>query len=468
MRVGVPPRRPPAAGLPPAGRRVQGARARERRRVPLRPALSGRAVRAGGVLSGGRRRVAVVGGGIAGLTAGYYLSRTHDVVLFEKSGRLGGNAYSHRLPDGTVVDIAVAAFGKAGYKNFYALLGELDIPTVLGRKSYISCHDLDSKTGLYLTLSARGALSQGLDLVNPANLQSLANLFLGLRRAQRRRASGALKGVTLGRLLQELPEFSGDTKVIFLSALCLLSSMAASEVLDSPAEFFLNKLKTHHDMLSPKALYSVRCVRDGTRRYVNALAARFRKDVVFHARIKTVGRGSSGAVLVMEDGSRQVFDAVVFACNPDQALALLAAPTPLETELLGAWRYKDGRVVVHRDLSSFPPRPLIEAYTFLYTMRDGVMDTSVNGATWHLPHVPDDCEYISAQHPNYPIRRDLIDLDTVLRTPMFDFRSLATVPRLAELNEQGQSYYCGSYFGFGLHEDAVTSAKAVAAKFGCV
>ena len=244
--------------------------------------------------------------------------------------------------------------------------------------------------------------------------------------------------------------------------------MRAAEVLASPAEFFLDKLRTHHDMLSPKALYSVRCVRDDTRRYVNALAARYRRNVVLNARIRTVERGAPGAVLVMEDGSRRDFDAVVFACNPDQALALLATPTPLETELLGAWRYKDGRVVVHRDLTSFPPRGLIEAYTFLYTMRDGVMDTSVNGATWHSPHAPKDCEYISAQHPNYPIRADLIELDTVLRTPMFDFRSVATLPRLPELNEQGQSYYCGSYFGFGLHEDAVTSAKAVAEKFGCV
>ena len=405
---------------------------------------------------------------MAGLTAGYYLCRQNEVFLFERSGRLGGNAYSHKLPDGNVLDIAVAAFGKAGYKNFYELLAELDIPTELGRKSYISCHDLDTKTGLYLTLSARGALSQGLDLVNTSNIQSLTNLFLGLRRAQRRRAAGALKGVTLGRCLAELPEFTGDAKIIFLSALCLLSSMRAAEVLASPAEFFLDKLRTHHDMLSPKALYSVRCVRDGTRRYVNALAARYRRNVVLNARIRTVERGAPGAVLVMEDGSRRDFDAVVFACNPDQALALLATPTPLETELLGAWRYKDGRVVVHRDLTSFPPRGLIEAYTFLYTMRDGVMDTSVNGATWHSPHAPKDCEYISAQHPNYPIRADLIELDTVLRTPMFDFRSVATLPRLPELNEQGQSYYCGSYFGFGLHEDAVTSAKAVAEKFGCV
>ena len=366
-----------------------------------------------------------------------------------------------------MLDVAVAAFGKAGYKNFYALLAELDIPTELCHNSYLSFHNLDSKEGLYLTLSARGALYQGLKLFRPANLQSLAQLFVGLQRAQHRLAAGSYKGVTLGRCLAELPEFSGDAKIMFLSALCLLSSMEVRELLDSPAEFFFNKLKTHHDVISPKAVYSVRCVRDGTRRYVNALAARYRKNIRLNARVGTVERGDAGVVLAMEDGSRERFDAAVFACNPDQALALLAVPTPLERELLGAWRYKDGRVVVHRDHGSFPPRPLIEAYTFLYTMRDGRMETSVNGALWHEPQAPRDCEYISAQHPNYPIREDLIDLDTTLRTPLFDFGSVATIPRLPELNKAGPAFYCGSYFGYGLHEDAVTSAKAVAARFGC-
>ena len=415
-----------------------------------------------------RRRVAIIGGGIAGLTTGYYAGRRHDVVLFEKSGRIGGNAYSHRTAGGETLDIAVAAFGKAGYKNFYALLAELDIPTELSANSYLSFHNLDTKEGLYLTLSARGALFQGIELFRPANLKSLAKLFIGLQRAQHRLASGSLKGVTLGRCLEELPEFSGDAKVVLLSALCLLSSMQVHELLSSPAEFFLNKLKTHHDVISPKAVYSVRCVRDGTRRYVNALAARFRKDIRFNARIKTVERGEAGATLVMEDGSRESFDFVVFACNPDQALALLAAASPLEKELLGAWRYKEGRVVVHRDHSAFPPRALIEAYTFLYTLRDGRMETSVNGALWHEPQASKDCDYISAQHPNYEIKKELIELETRLRTPLFDFDSVATIPRLPELNEQGRAFFCGSYFGYGLHEDAVTSAKAVAARLGCV
>lgn len=411
-------------------------------------------------MSAGKKRIAVIGGGIAGLTAGYFLDRRHDIVLFERSPRVGGNAYSLRTRTGAVLDIAVAAFGKAGYKNFYALLDELEIPTEPCPTSYLSFHNLDTKEGLYLTPSIAG-LSRNLELFRAANLASLAKLLVGLQRAQHRLGKGLLKDATLGDCLKELPEFSGDAKVIFLSALCLLSSMEVGELLASPAEFFFNKLRTHHDVISPKAAYSVRCVQGGTRRYVNALAARFRRKIRLNARITTVERGEDGVKLICEGDNADRFDAVVFACNPDQALALLAAPTALEKKLLGAWRYKDGRVVVHRDHSAFPPRDLIEAYTFLYTLRDGKMETSVNGALWHEPQAPKDCDYISAQHPNYAIRSDLVELDTVLRTPVFDFKSCATIPELPRLNA-GRTAFCGSYFGYGLHEDAVASAKRAA------
>lgn len=413
-----------------------------------------------------RKKIAVIGGGIAGLTAGYLLNRRHDITLFEKSGRLGGNAYTYRTKSGQELDIAVAAFGKAGYKNFYALLDELKIETRLCPNSYMSLHNLDTGSGLYITPDLEGTRKQNFDFLHPENLKTLMRLFLGLRRAQALSETGALEGRTLEQALRWVPEMTGDARRIFLCTLCLLSSMECQEILDSPASFFLDKLSVHNDIISPKAAYSVRCVDGGTKSYVNALAAQFQDKLELNSRIRAVLRDDEGATLVMEDGNKRLFDEVVFACNPDQALALLDEPTALEKELLGAWTYKNGRVVVHRDHSSFPIRDHIQAYTFLYTEKDGRMETSVNGALWHEPTVPDHCDYISTQHPNFPIREELVDFETVLRTPVFDFKSLPTIKKLPSLNGKKHSYYCGSYFGFGLHDDAVTSAFNAADRLG--
>ncbi len=413
-----------------------------------------------------RRKIAIIGGGIAGLTAGYLLNRRHDITLFEKSGRLGGNAYTHTTRDGQDLDIAVAAFGKAGYKNFYALLDELKIETRLCPNSYMSLHNLDTGSGLYITPDIEGSRKQRFKLFHPDNLKTAMNLFLGLRKAQTLSVVGALEGRTLREALAWVPDMSGDAKRAFLCTLCLLSSMDIQEILDSPAEFFLEKLRVHHDVISPKVVYSVRCINEGTQTYVRALASQFRDKVVLNSTIKTVLRDEEGVTLVMENGEKRSFDKVVFACNPDQALALIESPDDRERELLGVWRCRDGRVVVHRDHSSFPIRDHIQAYTFLYTEKDGRMETSVNGALWHEPMVPDNCDYISTQYPNFPIRDELIEFDTILRTPIFDFKSLPTRPKLPSLNAVNNSFFCGSYFGFGLHDDAVTSAMEAAELLG--
>lgn len=406
----------------------------------------------------------MIGGGIAGLTAAKMLHPRHDVTLFEASDRVGGNAYFVTTADGVGVDIAVAVFGRAGYRNFYRLLEELGVETAMCPASYMSFHDLDTRRGLYLTSTIARLLALGIRGLNPGMLGSVARLLWGLRRAQKLRVAGELEGKTLRQLLEVVPEFTGDTRTMFLSAVALLSSMGLDDLFEAPAVFFLEKFALHSDVLSPKVLYSVRAVKNGTQAYVQALAQRLEGRIRYNAGVHTVDRNATGVVVTLASGERLAFDRVVFACPADTAYRMLAAPTDDEHRLLGAWRYKDGRVVLHRDHSAFPPRRLMQAYNFLYRRdSDGEINSlSVNGALWHEPQAPKGCDYISSQHPNFDIDPALIEIDTVLRTPIFDFDSVATTKLLPTLNGVLNSYYCGSYFGFGLHEDAVTSAMAAA------
>ncbi|HDY83064.1 MAG: hypothetical protein DRI34_09855 [Deltaproteobacteria bacterium] len=411
-------------------------------------------------------KIAVIGGGVAGLTAAHLLCRQYQVQLFEKTDRIGGNAYTYRTRDGEEVDIAVAAFGKAGYPTFYKLLKHLGIKTRLCLSSYMSFHDLDRGTGIYLTPGLRGLAAQRFRLLKPSLLRQIRRLFRGVKKSYRLLDQGAFTDQTLAQALERIPELSDEARIIFICSLCLLSSMSASEVLDSPAEFFFHKLKVHHDVISPKAVYSVRAVANKTRSYIDALAAPFRDNIVLSADIRTVERSPQQVSLLFADGSRASFDKVIFACHADQALALLARPNAEEQRLLGPWRYKDGRMLLHADHSSFPRRALMQAYTFLYTDRQGRFDTSVNGALWHEPGVSRRCRLISSQHPNFEVAPELVEFETVLRTPIFDFASVPTIEQLPTLNGNLNSYYCGSYFGHGLHEDAVSSAVAVARQLG--
>jgi len=145
--------------------------------------------------------------------------------------------------------------------------------------------------------------------------------------------------------------------------------MSADEVLAAPASFFLGKLAIHHDVLSPRALVSIHCVRGGPPVRRGALTPVPRRGRP--RRRRTAGCGAARRRRGDDRRRRRIrsFDAVILAVNADQALGLLDAPTERERALLGPWRYKEGRVVVHRDASAFPRRELIQGYTFLYRER---------------------------------------------------------------------------------------------------
>ena len=413
------------------------------------------------------KKIAIIGGGIGGLTSAYYLNKCHAVKLFEKSERLGGNAYSIDTREAQAVDIAVAAFGKEGYGHFFAMLEELGVETDFCANTFMSMHDLNTKEGLYLTPTLRGGITQGFDLIKLDHLKSIYGFFKGIKVANEMLDKGLLTGMTMGECIKKISQFDKNATLFLICTLCLLSSMSAAEVLKTPASFFLGKLKVHNDIVSPKGLFSVEAAKRGTRSYVEALAKPLSSKIVLRSKIKRVSRSQQEVTLTMEDGTQEKFDAVVFACNADQALALLENPTTLEKELLGVWKYKEGEVIVHRDHSSFPARELIQAYTYLYTRdHEGHINTSVSGALRFEHQVPDDSDLISTQHPNFPIRKDLIEFQTVLRTPKFSFESVAAIERMPSLNGTMNSYYCGSHFGYGLHNDAVYSAMRVANLLG--
>jgi predicted NAD/FAD-binding protein len=264
--------------------------------------------------------------------------------------------------------------------------------------------------------------------------------------------------------LEKIPQLTGEAKLIFIGDLCLISSMHCDAVLDAPVEFFIEKLRTHADLFPPKAIFSVHFTRKRTKSYVEALSSGYKDRIRLNAAIKTVIRRDNKIKLIMENGEQFFFDQVVFACNADQALALLETPTVAERRLLGAWKYTEGTIVVHSDHSHFPKREFMNGYTFLYKEKGRYLESSISGSLWILPGVSDRCNLISTQHPNFPIDKDRIVFEKVFRTPLFDFNSCSTTRELPALNGINNSYYCGSHFGFGVHEDAVTSAIAVAEK----
>jgi uncharacterized protein len=412
-----------------------------------------------------RERIAIVGGGMAGLAAGYLLHRDHDVVLYEKDDRVGGNAHTIRTREGLNFDIAAAVFGRNTYPNFIRLLRELDVPTCRLSGNGVIWRDLDTGEQSYLAMTPRGFIANGIKSLDPRFALAFAGSMWSLQKGKDLCRANKLGTMTMTQALAALPPMDERFRLMHMFLTCLVSSMLYDDVMKAPASFFFAKRIAHRDFFE-NPVFSLFIPRDNTLSYTSALAARLGDKVVLNARLRQVRRGDHEVVIEMEDGATERFTKVVFACNADQALALLDSPSDDERRLLGAWRYQHGPIVVHRDRSSFPAKEFYNLFTFLYSKRDGKISTSVNGHIRNLKTVPNDCPIISSQHPNFPIAPELIEFQKIFRTPIFDAASVATIPQLPSLNGKLNTYYCGSHFGYGLHEDCVNSALDVARGLG--
>ncbi len=412
--------------------------------------------------------IAIIGGGVAGLTAGYLLNEKHNVTLFEKDNRLGGNVHTLDTKTGEEIDISVFFWSPKLYPNFTKLLTRLGIDPYATKPMEglsQSFRNMDTQRDYYLSC----------DLTKPASTFSFKNMKSALyqmvvlrnyMKVVKMYRKGQLEGLTLRQAMRFCPSLQGDLLKLAIFPICIMTSMLWDELMDAPAEFAIAKIEKQ--VGSPFKFISWRLYPCKTRVYVDLLADSFKETIHLNATITSVKRNGKAVVLKMADGSEETFDKVIFACPADTALGLLSDPTKDETRLLSPWRYNDGLVIIHTDKTNYPAEDLWGMYSYLYTDTDGEINTSINAHYRFQNDVPDDSEYMGCQHPNIEIDKDKIEFQRVFRTPIYDTASSATIRELPSLNGTKNTYYCGSHYGYGLHEDAVTSAVKVSKLLGAI
>ena len=400
------------------------------------------------------KKIAIVGGGIAGLTAAYLLRKKYQITIYEKGDRVGGNAYTHVTFEGNKYDMAVAVFMKSRYPLFYKLLRELGLKTLKIPGLYMAYHNLDTTTGIYLNTSLKGLHTQRYDVLRPKNLLRLYSMARKINRAVK---DGIGESLTWDQLCTKHFKFDEYQRTILICTLSLLASMSVDQVLAAPGDFLIKKLYTYR-LFTSEAFFNLELVRGTTLRYVSKLAEVLKQEIVLNSNIKSIVRHPLKIEIILNDNTSQFYDKVILATGADEALNLLDKPDTTECELLGPWTYNELPIVLHTDGSHLPDSTLWGVFNLLYTGSGSTLKTSVNGIT--APGV------IGTQHQNFPIDENKILFNKTFRTPIFDFRSVNTIPRLGELNDNKNTYFCGSYFGHGLHEDAVRSAVDVASLLG--
>ncbi|HVK22898.1 MAG TPA: FAD-dependent oxidoreductase [Actinokineospora sp.] len=413
------------------------------------------------------RRLAVIGSGVSGLTAAYLLRQRFDVTLFEADDRLGGHAHTHDLPtsDGAVaqVDSGFIVHNERTYPNLLRLFAELGVAT---RESEMSMSVRCDGCGLEYAgaRGARGLFAQRESLARPRFLRMLGEVKRFHRHARR-----VLRDDPGELTLRAFVVVGGYSRYFvdhFLIPLVSAVWSAGAELsMRYPARYLFEFLQ-HHGMLSVTGSPTWKTVVGGSRTYVER-AAKGLSAVQVSTPVRALVRHADH-VEVRDDADESYrFDHAVVATHPDQALRLLAQPTPAEREVLGGFRYSVNETLLHTDTSILPrSRDARASWNYLKQACD-----SADGPV----RVSYDMNRLMglSERDGYVVTlnaRDRIAENAVLRTmvyehPIYTPETLVAQQGLPALND-GVLAYAGAYHGWGFHEDGCASGVRAAESFG--
>jgi uncharacterized protein len=415
-----------------------------------------------------RPQAAVVGAGVAGLTAAYVLQQAYDVTLYEADDRLGGHAHTHDIatPDGRVLalDTGFLVHNERTYPHLVRLFAELGVATADTEMSMsVRCEGC----GLEYA-GSRGPL--GLfptagSLARPQYLGMLAAIPGFYRDARRLLGSSDLAPVTLGEFLHQggyRRYFVGHFIVPLVAAVW---SCSAADALNYPARYLFQFLD-HHGMLRVSGAPAWRTVVGGSRSYVEAIAKQL-TSIQAGSPVRGIRRTPDGADIYDGNGGIRHFSRLVVATHPDQALRLLASPTSAEREVLGDFRYSRSEVVLHTDTGMLPHAPAARA-SWNYLLHDcagSAAQVHVSYDLSRLQGLREQAGYIVTLNTVDRVRPESVLARMTYAHPLYTPQSVAAQQRLPELNT-GAIAYAGAYHGWGFHEDGCRSGVEAARSLG--
>ncbi len=429
-------------------------------------------------------RTAIIGTGIAGMGCGHFLHGQDELTFFEQDDYIGGHTNTITIQEAghpVYIDTGFMVFNYKTYPNCCRLFAAIGAPV---KKTDMSFSVQHLPSGLeYSGSSLNHLFAQRRNILSPAFLRMLWQIRRFNRDSPRILDDPRYAPYSIGQYIEE----GGYGAEMLWKFLVPMSSAVWStpmdKMLDFPAttlvRFFLN-----HGFLGLDTQHQWYTLDNGSQSYRELLIAPFRQRIRTNARVVRVIRGAaarestaanegsvaaegsqaafdatSGVLVITADGASQHFDRAILACHGDQALAILDNPSADEQRLLGAFRYQPNLAVLHTDASVMPRKKLAwSSWNYRIREQQGRLVPSTIYWMNRLQDVSKKVAYFVSINPH-----DDLDRKKVLRTiayehPLFDLPAITAQQQLEQLNASGPVYYCGSYFNYGFHEDAFTSA----------
>lgn len=407
-------------------------------------------------------RVAIVGAGISGLTAAYELHDTFDITVFEANDYIGGHTNTVDVDDHgrpLAIDTGFIVYNERNYPNFTRMLAQLEVETQATEMSFSVRSD---HSGLeYNGTSLNRLFAQRSNLFRPRFHRLIRDILRFNRLAPEVLTPDHPRAdLTVDEFVRHhgFGEAMVDEYLVPMGA--AIWSCPADTFRSFPIRFVVQFFK-NHALIAVTGRPQWRVIKGGSRNYVEPLTRGFADRIRTACPVQSIRRHDEGVTIRTDAHGDERFDHVIIACHSDQALRLLADPSPTEIELLSAFPYQVNDAVLHTDTSLLPRRRLAWA-AWNYHVREDRPDQAC--VTYNMNIL----QRLRARE-TYCVtlnESDRIDPSCILRTfryahPVFTRDRCAAQARHHDVIGVNQTSFCGAYWGYGFHEDGVNSALEV-------
>ena len=404
-------------------------------------------------------KLAIIGTGIAGMACAHFLRDKFDITIYERNDYAGGHTNTATVnEDGKdiFIDTGFMVFNKVTYPLLTKLFSELNVPL---KKTNMSFSVQHVPSGLeYSGSGLNGLFAQRKNIFNTDHISMLMQIGRFNRECVEILDNSSYDDYTLRKYIYE----KGYGNDILWKYLIPMSSAVWSTPMDRMLDFparTLVRFFYNHGFLGLNTQHQWYTVTGGSRVYRDIIMKPFMQKIELNNSAIKIERENGRATVLSENSSKKNFDKVIIAAHGDEALSMLDKPTTNENRLLGKFKYQKNIATLHTDASVMPRTKRVwSSWNYRIEEKNNQLTSSTIYWMNSLQQVSEKNNYfVSINDPGTANPKKIIK--TIEYThPLFDLEAIKAQQELPGLNESGPVYYCGSYFRYGFHEDALKSA----------